>query len=85
MKLRACRKRVSDRRWHRRPAAGGHEPGHASLRAIVTEPLGEREDVAVRTLDDAIIYELHVGGFTRDPSSGVRHPGTFAGLIEKIP
>jgi glycogen operon protein len=32
-----------------------------------------------------IIYELHVGGFTRDPSSGVRHPGTFAGVIEKIP
>jgi glycogen operon protein len=26
-----------------------------------------------------------VGGFTRHPSSGVRHPGTFAGLIEKIP
>ncbi len=36
-------------------------------------------------LDDAIIYELHVGGFTRHPSSGARHPGTFAGLIEKIP
>jgi glycosidase len=32
-----------------------------------------------------IIYELHVGGFTRHPSSGVRHPGTFLGLIEKIP
>ena len=30
-------------------------------------------------------YELHVGGFTRDPSSGVKHPGTFAGLVEKIP
>ena len=28
---------------------------------------------------------MHVGGFTRHPSSGVRHPGTFAGLIEKIP
>ena len=33
----------------------------------------------------AIIYELHVGGFTRHPSSGVAHPGKFAGLIEKIP
>jgi glycogen operon protein len=34
-----------------------------------------------------IIYELHVRGFTRHPSSGVEEQkrGTFAGLIEKIP
>jgi isoamylase len=36
-------------------------------------------------LDGAVIYELHVGGFTRHPSSGVHKPGTFSGLIEKIP
>lgn len=36
-------------------------------------------------LSDLIIYELHVRGFTRHESSGVRHPGTFAGLREKIP
>ena len=35
--------------------------------------------------EDTVIYELHVRGFTIDPSSGVRHPGTFAGLMEKIP
>jgi glycogen operon protein len=35
--------------------------------------------------EDSILYELHVRGFTVDPSSGVRHPGTYAGLIEKIP
>ncbi len=35
--------------------------------------------------EEMIIYELHVGGFTRHPSSGVRYPGTFLGLIEKIP
>src|SRR5947209_8026542 len=35
--------------------------------------------------EDSILYELHVRGFTVDPSSGVRHPGTFAGLVEKIP
>jgi isoamylase len=34
---------------------------------------------------DLIIYEMHVRGFTQDPSSGVKNPGTFAGLIEKIP
>ena len=36
-------------------------------------------------MEDLVIYEVHVGGFTRSPSSGVQHPGTFAGLIEKIP
>lgn len=34
---------------------------------------------------DLIIYELHVRGFTYHSSSGVDHPGTFAGLREKIP
>ena len=38
-----------------------------------------------REMSDLIIYELHVRGFTQHPSSGVRHPGTFAGLKEKIP
>ena len=32
-----------------------------------------------------IIYEAHVKGFTSHPSSGVGHPGTYSGLIEKIP
>ena len=34
---------------------------------------------------DTVIYETHVRGFTMHPSSGVAHPGTFAGLTEKIP
>jgi len=40
-----------------------------------------------RPESDAIIYELHVKGFTKNPNSGV-HPsraGTYSGLIEKIP
>ncbi len=36
-------------------------------------------------MEDLVIYELHVRGFTKSPSSGVRHPGTFSGLMEKIP
>lgn len=36
-------------------------------------------------LEDTIIYEMHVRGFTQDVSSGVESPGTFAGIIEKIP
>ncbi len=35
-------------------------------------------------MSDLIIYELHVRGFTKHPSSNVSHPGTFAGLMEKI-
>jgi glycogen operon protein len=38
-----------------------------------------------RHLADTVIYELHVRGFTRHPSSGVAHPGTYRGVIEKIP
>ena len=36
-------------------------------------------------MSDLIIYELHVRGFTKHPSAGTAHPGTFAGLKEKIP
>lgn len=36
-------------------------------------------------MQDLIIYELHVRGYTKDASSGVKHKGTFAGLMEKIP
>lgn len=36
-------------------------------------------------MEDLIIYELHVRGFTKAPNSGVDHPGTFLGLQEKIP
>lgn len=36
-------------------------------------------------MQDLVIYEMHVRGFTKDPSSGVKHPGTYLGLIEKIP
>jgi glycogen operon protein len=35
--------------------------------------------------EDLVIYEAHVRSFTRHASSNVRHPGTYAGLREKIP
>ena len=35
--------------------------------------------------EDLIIYEMHVRGFTQHPSSKTKSPGTFLGLIEKIP
>ena len=42
-----------------------------------TQPLTPMEDI--------IIYEMHVRGFTQDQSSNVRHRGTFDGIKEKIP
>lgn len=35
--------------------------------------------------EDIVIYEIHVRGYTKDKSSGVSAPGTFAGLKDKIP
>jgi len=79
---------VSDALWDRRRATQSGDNLECSLRGMVVaddydwdddEPLGCHEP------EKAVIYELHVGGFTRHPSSGVRHPGTFLGLIEKIP
>ncbi len=38
-----------------------------------------------RELSETIIYEMHVRGFTRSRSSDAEHPGTYLGVIEKIP
>jgi isoamylase len=44
-------------------------------------------DCCSRHESDAVIYELHVKGFTKNPNSGVdpSRAGTYAGLVEKIP
>ncbi len=36
-------------------------------------------------LEESVIYEMHVRGYTRHSSSGVKHPGTYRGVVEKIP
>ena len=63
------------------------EGGNLPRRSLMTESMIDRQRVVnPRTpLEDTIIYELHVRGYTIDPSSGVKHPGTYAGLVEKIP
>jgi isoamylase len=38
-----------------------------------------------RNLSETVIYEMHVRGFTQHASSGVKHPGTYLGVIDKIP
>lgn len=61
-----------------------------ALRAVVVdhEHYDWEGDSPLRTpYSNTIIYEMHVGGFTRHPSSGLppEKRGTYAGLIEKIP
>ena len=58
------------------------------MRCAVVDPAAydwEGDQPLKRPIHESIIYEVHVGGFTRSPSSAVAHPGTFAGMIEKIP
>src|SRR3954451_16005692 len=61
-----------------------------ALRSVIVDPGSyDWEDDApiARPFAKTILYEMHVGGFTLHPSSGVApgRRGTYAGLIEKIP
>jgi len=64
----------------------GSEAANA-IRAVVVDNSydWEGDEPINHPLEESIIYELHVGGFTRHPNAGVKHPGTFSALIEKIP
>ena len=68
---------------------GGRNAGKAPLGVLTGHDVAFdwSGDAPSRPESDAIIYELHVKGFTRNPNSGV-HPsraGTYSGLVEKIP
>ncbi len=78
---------VSQTLWDRRAACTGRHAVHRSMRGIVVKDEFDWEgDTPLNhPLESSIIYEMHVRGFTRDASSGVSNPGTFAGVIEMIP
>jgi isoamylase len=67
----------------------GANAGRAPLGLIAAdrEPFDWSGDRRRRHEADAVIYELHIRGFTAHPSSGVADDrrGTFAGLVDKIP
>lgn len=68
--------------------AGGEQWGVAARRlcGLPQERFDWRGDQPLNTpLEQTVIYELHVRGYTRHPSSGVSAPGTYKGLAEKIP
>lgn len=64
---------------------GEKKKGFYRARVVRDEFDWGTESQSKRPMSDLIIYELHVRGFTKHGSSGVKHPGTFAGLREKIP
>lgn len=62
-------------------------PGCQHYKARVVRDDFDWADMAqpLTPMEDLIIYELHVRGFTMHGSSAVLHPGTFEGLVEKLP
>ncbi len=59
---------------------------HYKCQAALPEEFDWENDQSPQIpFSDLIIYEMHVRGFTQHPSSGVSNPGTYLGLIEKIP
>ena len=67
----------------------GDNCAHA-MKSVVVDPEGydwEGDEPLSRPYANTVIYEMHVAGFTRHPSSGVapERRGTYAGLVEKIP
>lgn len=76
--------------FDREAAKGDCDNTAVAMRSMVVDPGGydwEGDEPLRRPFNQTIIYELHVGGFTRHPNSGVAPElrGTYAGLIEKIP
>ena len=74
--------------WDRGSSCTPEDNVRTSIRSVVVDASGydwEGDKPLDLPVQDCIIYEAHVRGFTQSPTSGVRHPGTFAGLIEKIP
>ena len=78
---------VDTSHWdRRRRLRDGARPGDGPRGIVLADEYDWEGDELLRMpSEEMIIYEMHVGGFTRHPSSGVDHPGTFLGLIEKIP
>jgi len=69
--------------------AKGDNSGKAPLGLLFRDhaPFDWRDERSPRHYSDAIVYEMHVKGFTASETSGLKESqrGTFAGVIEKIP
>jgi glycogen operon protein len=76
--------------YDREAAKSPGDNAATAMKSVVVDPGGydwEGDAPLARPASRTVIYEMHVRGFTRHPSSGVGEGtrGTYAGLIEKIP
>jgi len=77
-------------KYSRQAAAQPGDNAATAMKSVVADPSAydwEGDEPLCQPASRTIIYEMHVGGFTRHPSSGIAEAkrGTYAGLIEKIP
>ena len=78
----------SDVLWNRMDALGTKDNLTTSMRSVVVDLCDydwEGDRPLNRRMNETIIYEMHVRGFTKSPSSGCKYKGAYAGIIEKIP
>ncbi|MCK5477593.1 MAG: glycogen debranching enzyme, partial [Methylococcales bacterium] len=79
---------VDDSNWNRQAACSPGDNGDTAMRCMVVDEADydwEGDEPLQISSQKSIVYELHVGGYTRHSSASVKNPGTFSGLIEKIP
>src|ERR1700730_3242766 len=81
---------VVPRNYSRDAARLEGDNASTAMKSVVVNPHAydwEGDSPLHRPSSQTIIYEMHVGGFTRHPNSGISEKtrGTYAGLIEKIP
>jgi glycogen operon protein len=76
--------------YRRDQAASAGDNAATAMKSVVADPQGydwEGDQQPRHPFSQTFIYEMHVGGFTRHPNSGLAPSlrGTYAGLAEKIP
>ena len=74
---------TGQRKWGEKPE-GGKDFEYRARVVISSFDWGDIKQLE-QPFEDLVIYETHVRGYTKDKSSGVSAPGTFAGLKDKIP
>ena len=69
--------------WGRKPDPSDPFPHRGQI--IMVDFDWEGDKPLETPLSDLVIYEMHIRSYTKHKSSGVKYPGTYAGLIGKIP
>jgi isoamylase len=79
---------VTSTLWDRVAACGPEDNVSRSLSSVVVDLKNydwQGDRPLNRPMNETVIYEMHVRGFTQSPSSGAKNSGKYLGVIEKIP